>query len=404
MSRPRAAAPAGRPAAARRRRQSARPGRRGRCVACGRPTDSARSAALAQRLRDRRRSPRSALPSTSRREFILRDHPRPAGLGHFARVDGLVIVGRDRQRNEDRRPPRRGQLGDGRGAGPGDDQMRLGQPVRHVLDIGQQLGRDVERGVAVANRLDIVGPALLDDLQPVAKLGRQHAERIRHDLAQHGRALAAAGDQNLERGGLVKFREGHGAEPGDRLPHRVADQLDLAAMARLQAARLRDRPWRSRSRSSGQQPVDPAEHGILLMQDCRNVRARWPPAAPEMPDSRRSRPPRRAVNSRYSALACRRPASTALAALIQPIGPPPSRPAGRIWVGTSSNSAGIFAPRSSVTSITPWPRAFSSAASAWAGTMCPPVPPAARVIFIRGCSPRPISPHRASGSDRGFAA
>jgi hypothetical protein len=93
--------------------------------------------------------------------------------------------------------------------------------------------------------------------------------RVRHHLAQHGRALASAGDQNLERGGFVEFRERQGAEPRDRFTHRIADQLHLAHMARLQSVDFsigrRDRGGRS-----GQQAVDPAQHRILFMQDGGN--------------------------------------------------------------------------------------------------------------------------------------
>ena len=104
--------------------QFARPGRPGRCVACGRPTDRARSAALESACG----SPAMAsicLASSSGVNSVLRDHASTACLGHFASVCSLMIVGRDRQRHQDRRPSRGGQFGNGRRSGPRNDQMRL---------------------------------------------------------------------------------------------------------------------------------------------------------------------------------------------------------------------------------------------------------------------------------------
>ncbi len=237
-------------------------------VACGRPTDSARSAALAERLRIARNR-FDLLGQHFRRELGLLDHPCPARLGHFARIGGLMVVRGDRQRDEDCRPSGGGQFGDGRGPCPGNDQMRLADAVRHVFDIGQQLGRDIERGIAVAHGLDVVRPALLHDLEAVTQLGRQHPKRIGHHLAQHGRALASAGDQYLERRGFVELGKGHGPQPGHGLPHRVTDQFDLSPVRRLQPVDF-GIGGGDRRRRSGQQPIDPAQHRILLVQDGRN--------------------------------------------------------------------------------------------------------------------------------------
>ena len=108
----------------------------------------------------------------------------PAGFGHLARVGGLVIVGRGGERDQDRRAAGGGQLGDGRRAGAADHQMRVGELVGHVLDVGHQLGRNAELGIAVADPLDIVGAALLDDLQPAAQRRLEQAEAFGHDFAE----------------------------------------------------------------------------------------------------------------------------------------------------------------------------------------------------------------------------
>ena len=158
------------------------------------------------------------------REVALRDRARAAGLDHLARVGGLVIVGRRGERDEDRGPPGRAQLGDGRRARPADHQMRVGELLGHVLDIGRELGGNAELGILRANALDVVGAALLDDLQAAAKRRLEHAEAFRHDRAEDARALAAAGDEDLERRIFVERRERHLAEPRDLLAHRIADQ------------------------------------------------------------------------------------------------------------------------------------------------------------------------------------
>ena len=101
---------------------------------------------------------------------------RASGLGHFPRVGGLVVVGRRGERDEDRGAAGGGQLGDGRGARPADHEMRVGELGGHVLDIGQKLGGNAEPGILPADAFDIVGAALLDDLQPAPKRRMEQAE------------------------------------------------------------------------------------------------------------------------------------------------------------------------------------------------------------------------------------
>ena len=62
------------------------------------------------------------------------------GRGQRLGVLPLVIVGRRRQRNQNRRLARRRDLGQCRRAGAADDQVRVPQPLPHVvekrLDVG----------------------------------------------------------------------------------------------------------------------------------------------------------------------------------------------------------------------------------------------------------------------------
>ena len=62
----------------------------------------------------------------------------------------------------------------------------------------------------------------------MAKLRRQHAQRVGHDLAKNRGTLASTRNEDLERCRFVEFGEWKRAEPCDRLPDWVADKLDLA--------------------------------------------------------------------------------------------------------------------------------------------------------------------------------
>jgi hypothetical protein len=55
-----------------------------------------------------------------------------------------MIVGRDRQGDEDGGTPGRGQFGDRRRPCPRDDQVRVAEPRGHVDDIGQEFGGDAK--------------------------------------------------------------------------------------------------------------------------------------------------------------------------------------------------------------------------------------------------------------------
>ena len=57
-------------------------------------------------------------------------------------IGALMIVDRDRQRHQDRRPAGHREFGHGGGAGAGDHQMRRCQPRRHVGEERRQLRRD----------------------------------------------------------------------------------------------------------------------------------------------------------------------------------------------------------------------------------------------------------------------
>ena len=197
-------------------------------------------------------------------EPVLPDHPRTAGGADLGGVEGLVIVGGDRQRNQDRRAADGGQFGHGRGSGPADEQVGIGQPLGHVLEIGAKFGRDFVAGIAIAHCLDILGPALLGHLQAVAQRGRQHGQAIGHHLAEDPCALAAAGHQHPQQAILAESRERLFAQCQHLGADRVADQMDLVGMFGLEPLDLAI-GGSDRVHPPGEEAVDPAQHRVLFV-------------------------------------------------------------------------------------------------------------------------------------------
>ena len=238
----------------------------------------------------------------------------------------------------------------------------------------------------------------------------EHAQRRRHHLAQDARPLASAGDEDLQRREFVERRQRRLAQPLDAVAHRIADQRDLGAIAGLEPLDL-GIGGGDRLRLPRQKPVDPPEHRILLVQDRRD-----PPRTRRQQCRKRriTAEPDHRVRREFLVELLRLPPPRQ----DRPRGPQqpehPGQPSRRTAHGSAPRRTGreSRAPRSSVISATPIPRAVSSAASACAGTICPPVPPALEddvrhFCFFSGSrqpAPRSISRHRASASDRGFAA
>ena len=150
-----------------------------------------------------------------------------------------------------------------------DDEMRPGELVRHVGDVGGEIGGNAERGVAGAHAFDILGAALLGDLQPAAEMFGKQAEPFGHDLREDGRALAAAGDEQPEDAVVGQRRIGLVAKRQHLVAHRIADQMGLALAAFGEPLDVRigggDRVDPARD-----DPVDPAEHRILLVDQGRD--------------------------------------------------------------------------------------------------------------------------------------
>ena len=174
------------------------------------------------------------------------------------------------------------------------------EPLGQVGQIGGEIGGDAERGIARADPLDILVAALLGDLQPPAEMLGQQGEPFGHDLGEDRGALAAAGDEQAEDAVLAQRREGLVAQRQHLVAHRIADQMDLVRGLARQPLDLviggGDRIDPARH-----QPVDPAEHRILLVDQRRDAVAPRGEQSRARPDSRRSRSPPRAGRSRRAA-------------------------------------------------------------------------------------------------------
>src|SRR6478609_9007130 len=131
--------------------------------------------------------------------------------------------------------------------------MRVGDLLRHVLDIGHKLRWDAERRILLTHALDLVGPALLHDLEAVAQGRLEHPQTLRHDFAQHRCALASASNEDLQGRNIVERRKRKLAKSRDLLADRVADDDRFGLEARLQPIDLlvsgRDRRGISREKA-----------------------------------------------------------------------------------------------------------------------------------------------------------
>ena len=79
-------------------------------------------------------------------ERLVLDEPGGPGLGEDPGV-GELVAGGMRVRDDDHRQPERGDLGQGRGAGPADDEVGRREGQAHVV------AEERERAIALAERL-----------------------------------------------------------------------------------------------------------------------------------------------------------------------------------------------------------------------------------------------------------
>ena len=197
-------------------------------AACGRPTDSARAGGIVERDRVHRQRLDLAREHVGREARLL-DRARAAGLDHLARIGGLVIVGRRGERDQDRGTPGGGQLGDGRSArrGRSPDARRRACPA--CPRCRSSARRECRaRHIGSRTRSMSSGRHCWTTCRRRRSDGSSMPSPSGTTSLEHGRALASAGDEDLQRRDLVERRERQLAEPRDLLAHRIADQHGLA--------------------------------------------------------------------------------------------------------------------------------------------------------------------------------
>src|SRR4051812_7282889 len=123
----------------------------------------------------------------------LQQHLRGAGRCQRLGVLALVIVGRGRQRNENRRLPGRRELRQRRRPGAADDQVRCGDPPSHVVQERFDLGLNPGRLVGGSDHLHVSLSRLVCDTKR-RTAGRQLRCCLHHGHVDRVRALRAAKD------------------------------------------------------------------------------------------------------------------------------------------------------------------------------------------------------------------
>ena len=243
-------------------------------AAPGRPSDAGRG----RHRGVRRRVLEEAGRVEQRRgiEGLVVDEPRRAGLDEARRV-GPLVAGRVRIRHDDHRQAERGHLGQGRRAGPADDEVRRGQRGQHLVaqervrpvaaaDVGRQgLAAGQRRRVAVvAGDVDDRDPLdearqRLGDRGVEAPDGLRAAEDEQDPLARRD-VQPRPGRHAVDRGDVADRRAGHEARP-------VRGGAGQRPAGRLE----RDR---ERGGQPGGRPDRPARDDVAVPQHDRDAERR----------------------------------------------------------------------------------------------------------------------------------
>src|SRR5574343_923904 len=206
-----------------------------------------------------------------RRQLGLRQQEGAAGMDQELGVPGLVVVDGMRERHQDAGHASRRQFGDGQRAGPADDQVGPFVGAGHVLDEGDAMRLDTDRGVVGLQRVEILLAGLMDDLRLVGFAELRHT--LGHHFVQGLGAEAAADDEHVQRTATLGQPFSGGSNFCDLRADRIADPGAFA----------------EHLREAGQDAVgDPGQHlvgqpgdRILLVQHQRHAGQRRHHAARE---------------------------------------------------------------------------------------------------------------------------
>ena len=157
---------------------------------------------------------------------------------------------------------------------------------------GRGFRADAHGPVLFGHPRQVIGTALLGDMQALAQCLGQLRNRIRHDTGEHGCSLAAAGHQQPDRLARLRRRVIQAAQGLEFGAHRVAD-IDLLAPHALAQRFDLVKGGGDHAGERRQHLVGAAQHGVLLVDHGRNsAQLRRHDGRPGR-DSRRSRSPPR---------------------------------------------------------------------------------------------------------------
>ena len=148
--------------------------------------------------------------------------------------------------------------------------MRCSQPILHVGEEG--LHRRLDAGLAIRgpHGVKLFLARLLHHIQSRSLRLGQGYDRARNDSPEQPRALAAAGDQDVDRTSVAQLRIRRFAHSLDGIAHRVSDDAFGRLSARRQAVETIEAAGDELC-AFGKEPVHAAKHRVLLVNDDRQA-------------------------------------------------------------------------------------------------------------------------------------
>ena len=190
---------------------------------------------------------------------MLLNQPSSALVHQKARVDGLVVIDRKRERHKYSGSPHGCDLSHGAGTGTADDDVCVGKGPGGVVNKGRQFCNDASIGVICSEFVDLLGTTLMDNLRTNAFW--HQCKGLRHDVVQGLGPQTSPHYQQLERTAASSKSLCWRSLLRKRLPKRISHPLRFLEHIRKCCKHLVGH--------GGQDLVGHASNRILLMQDQR---------------------------------------------------------------------------------------------------------------------------------------
>ena len=232
-------------------------------AASGRPVACAFSAMAASRTGIGHRLGQNGGDALRRKLRLAYDF-RPAGRLERGGIGRLVVIERVGIGHEQCGTADRRDLGDRRGAGSRDDQMRLRHAARQVGEERRHLGLDAKSRIGLTHACLVFRAGLLGDGEPRPHGLRKLGDRRRNGVGEKLRALASAEDEEAESLAHVGRRIGLAGLGDDRRPHRIPGEDGLVGIGR---AAFGQEAAGNRRHPRGKQPVGAPHDRVLLVYD-----------------------------------------------------------------------------------------------------------------------------------------